>query len=159
MALRLLAIALVAGAVLLAQGDAVGIHGVVSDASGGRAGVAGFPHRGGHGGAAALDRAHGCGGRVSLAGRAHGQLHGAGGAGGLPRDCKAERVEGTVLLRVSISREGTVLDLQPVNQFVDSRLREAAAVAVKQWRYRPTLLNGEAVEVATEVEVNFTLLP
>ena len=75
-----------------------------------------------------------------------------------PRDCKAERVQGTVLLRAVIGKEGTILDLQPINEFVDARLREAATTAVKQWRYKPTLLNGEPVEVITEIEVNFTLL-
>jgi protein TonB len=44
-----------------------------------------------------------------------------------------------------------------VNQFVDSRLRDAAVSAVKMWRYQPTLLNGNPVEVTTQVEVNFTL--
>lgn len=76
-----------------------------------------------------------------------------------PPDCKAERVQGTVLLRALIGKEGTVLDLQPVNEFVDARLRESATTAVKQWRYRPTLLNGLPVDVVTEIEVNFTLLP
>jgi protein TonB len=33
----------------------------------------------------------------------------------------------------------------------------SALAAVKQWRYRPTLLNGEAVEVLTNIDVNFTL--
>lgn len=74
-----------------------------------------------------------------------------------PRECKAERIQGTVLLRAVISKAGIVLDLQPVNEFVDARLREAAIAAVRQWRYRPTLLNGEPVEVVTEIEVNFTL--
>jgi outer membrane biosynthesis protein TonB len=52
-----------------------------------------------------------------------------------------------------------VLSLEPVNQLVDARLRDAAVSAVKLWRYQPTLLNGNPVEVNTQIEVNFTLLP
>jgi protein TonB len=36
-------------------------------------------------------------------------------------------------------------------------LVKAALDAVKQWRYQPTLLNGDPVEVVTEIDVNFTL--
>ena len=54
-------------------------------------------------------------------------------------------------------KAGEVLSLEPVNQFVDARLRDAAVSAVKLWRYQPTLLNGNPVEVTTQVEVNFTL--
>lgn len=74
-----------------------------------------------------------------------------------PPDCKAEKVEGVVLLSAVIGKSGEVLSLEPVNQFVDARLRDAAIRAVKLWRYQPTLLNGNWVEVTTQVEVNFTL--
>lgn len=74
-----------------------------------------------------------------------------------PADCKAEKVEGIVLLNAVISKEGEVASLEPVNQFVDPRLRDAAMAAVKLWRYKSTLLNGNPVEVTTQVEVNFTL--
>jgi protein TonB len=74
-----------------------------------------------------------------------------------PADCKAEGIEGVVLLQAVIGKVGEVLSLEPVNQFVDSRLRDAAVSAVKMWRYQPTLLNGNPVEVTTQVEVNFTL--
>jgi TonB family protein len=76
-----------------------------------------------------------------------------------PADCKAEHLEGTVLLRAVIGKDGTVVALESVNEFVDQRFRDSAMEAVRQWRYRPTLLNGQPVEVVTEVEVNFTLLP
>jgi beta-lactamase regulating signal transducer with metallopeptidase domain len=76
-----------------------------------------------------------------------------------PADCKAERVQGTVLLQAVISREGVPLNLTPINQLVDPRLVRAATDAVKQWRYEPTLLNGEPVEIITQVQVNFTLAP
>jgi len=54
-----------------------------------------------------------------------------------------------------ISREGTILDLHAVSGH--PLLIPAALAAVKQWIFRPTSLNGEPVEVATEIEVNFTL--
>jgi TonB family protein len=74
-----------------------------------------------------------------------------------PPGCKAEGIEGTVLLRTVISTEGVPLSLEPVNQLVDRRLVESATEAVKQWRYKPTLLNGNPIEVLTEVQVNYTL--
>jgi TonB family protein len=76
-----------------------------------------------------------------------------------PADCKKEGISGVVLLSAVIGKEGDVLSLEPVNQFVDARLRESAMNAVKLWRYQPTLLNGNPVEVTTQVEVNFTLAP
>lgn len=74
-----------------------------------------------------------------------------------PPDCKAEGVEGTVALRATIGRDGGMLNLERINELVDARLAQAAMDAVRQWRYQPTLLNGQPVEVLTEVEVNFTL--
>jgi TonB family protein len=74
-----------------------------------------------------------------------------------PPDCKAEGIEGTVALRATISREGNVLNLERINELVDSRLAQAAMDAVQQWRYQPTLLNGQPIEVITEIQVNLTL--
>jgi len=74
-----------------------------------------------------------------------------------PADCRTEGVQGIVLLNAVISKEGDVLSLEPVNQFVDSRLRDEAIRSVKLWRYQPTLLNGNPVEIVTQIEVNFTL--
>jgi TonB family protein len=74
-----------------------------------------------------------------------------------PPDCKAEGVEGTVLFRAVIGMDGTILNLQQVNQLVDPRLATAATEAVRQWRYQPTLLNGAPVEITTDIQVNFTL--
>jgi protein TonB len=74
-----------------------------------------------------------------------------------PADCKAEGVEGTVLLRATIGTDGSILNLERVNQLVDARLADAAIAAVKQWRYQPTLLNGAPVEVVTDIQINFAL--
>jgi TonB family protein len=74
-----------------------------------------------------------------------------------PPECKAAGIQGSVLLRAVIGRDGTILNLSQVNELVDRRLVDAAMEAVNQWQYQPTLLNGNPVEVATEIEVNFTL--
>jgi TonB family protein len=74
-----------------------------------------------------------------------------------PPDCKAEGIQGTVALRATIGRDGTVLDLERINELVDSRLAQAAMDAVRQWRYQPTLLNDQPIEIITEIEVNFAL--
>ena len=74
-----------------------------------------------------------------------------------PPTAKADRVQGTVLLRAVVGRDGSVVSLEQINKLVDKRLVDAALEAVKQWRYSPTLLNGQPVEILTVVEVNFTL--
>ena len=54
-----------------------------------------------------------------------------------------------------ISREGAIENLQVLSGH--PMLVRAAMDAVRQWRYRPCVLNGEPVEVETEVKVNFVL--
>jgi len=65
------------------------------------------------------------------------------------------RVEGTVEFTATISKEGTIENLQLVRGH--PLLVNAAREAILQWRYRPTLLNGEPVEVITDITVKFTL--
>jgi len=65
------------------------------------------------------------------------------------------RTQGQVVLRAVISREGTIEKLQVVSGH--PLLVRAAIEAVRQWRYRPYVLNGEPVEVETQVTVNFVL--
>jgi periplasmic protein TonB len=72
-----------------------------------------------------------------------------------PEIARMARIQGTVRLEAVISKEGTVESLKVVSG--PPLLVKAAFDAVSQWRYQPTLLNGEPVEVATEIEVNFTL--
>jgi protein TonB len=74
-----------------------------------------------------------------------------------PRLAVITGTEGAVLIEAVITHEGTI---DPARLRVISGhilLVEAAVEAVKQWRYRPTLLNGEPVEVLTTITVNFTL--
>ncbi|HEY3439983.1 MAG TPA: M56 family metallopeptidase [Paludibaculum sp.] len=74
-----------------------------------------------------------------------------------PAECKAAGIQGSVMFKAVISKEGDILNLTQINQIVDRRLVDAATEAVKQWKYQPTLLNGNPVEVITEIDVNFTL--
>jgi protein TonB len=72
-----------------------------------------------------------------------------------PAPARQLRVQGRVVLRAVISREGTIENLQVVSGH--PMLVRAAVDAVRQWRYRPYVLNGEPVDVETEVTVNFVL--
>jgi len=72
-----------------------------------------------------------------------------------PALAKQARIQGTVVLRAVINREGTIQDLQVLSGH--PLLVQAAINAVRQWRYRPYYLNDQAVEVETQVTVNFTL--
>jgi TonB family protein len=72
-----------------------------------------------------------------------------------PPEAKSARIQGTVRFQAILARDGTVQSLQLVSGH--PLLVKAARDAVQQWVYRPTLLNGEPVEVVTTVDVNFTL--
>jgi len=72
-----------------------------------------------------------------------------------PPLARQARVQGTVVLRAVISREGKIEHLQVISGPV--LLMKSAMDAVRQWRYRPYYLNNEPVEVETQVTVNFTL--
>jgi TonB family protein len=72
-----------------------------------------------------------------------------------PQEARDKGVEGTVLLRVTVGKDGAVKEIEAIEG--PSVLIPAALEAVKQWRYQVTQLNGEPVEVETEVSVNFSL--
>jgi protein TonB len=72
-----------------------------------------------------------------------------------PPIAKAARVSGTVVLHATISKTGTIENLQVVSG--NAMLQQAALEAVRNWRYKPYLLNGEPVEVDTTVNVVFNL--
>jgi TonB family protein len=76
-----------------------------------------------------------------------------------PEAAKAAGTQGTVLLHAVIGMNGNPLSLRVMNSEVDPQLARAAVEAVSQWRYRPTLLNGEPIEVDTTITVNFKLMP
>jgi len=72
-----------------------------------------------------------------------------------PPLAKQARISGVVHLAAVISANGTIQDLKLISGH--PLLVPAAMEAVKQWVYQPTLLNGEPVEVQTQIDVNFTL--
>jgi protein TonB len=72
-----------------------------------------------------------------------------------PPIAKAARVSGTVVLQAIISKQGTIENLRVISG--PAMLQQAAQDAVRQWRYRPYLLNNAPVEVETTVNVVFTL--
>jgi len=72
-----------------------------------------------------------------------------------PPEAKAAGIQGTVRLQAVLAKDGTVADIKVLSG--DPALTEAALDAVKQWVYRPTLLNGQPVEVQTTIDINFTL--
>ena len=72
-----------------------------------------------------------------------------------PPLARQARIQGRVLLQAEISKDGTIENLRLISGH--PMLAPAAIEAVKQWRYKPYMLNGEPVAVETQVEVNFTL--
>jgi TonB family protein len=72
-----------------------------------------------------------------------------------PPEAKAARIEGTVKFTVIVNIDGHIKDAQVVSGH--PALIPAAKEAVRQWVFRPTLLNGKPVEVETEIDINFNL--
>jgi TonB family protein len=72
-----------------------------------------------------------------------------------PLEAKQARIQGVVKLNATIAKDGTMQHLEVISGH--PLLIPAALDAVRQWVYKPTLLNGQPVEVMSEIEVNFTL--
>ena len=72
-----------------------------------------------------------------------------------PQAAKDSRTQGTVVLRAIISKEGHIRDLHVVSG--PKLFQQSALDAVRQWEYRPYLLNGAPVEVETTINVVYTL--
>jgi periplasmic protein TonB len=72
-----------------------------------------------------------------------------------PPLARQARIQGQVMLQAVISKDGSIENLRLISGH--PMLAPAALEAVKQWRYKPYMLNGEPVEVETTVMVNFTL--
>jgi protein TonB len=70
-----------------------------------------------------------------------------------PRNALAMHVEGSVELLATISKTGDISHVKVVSG--DGQLARAATDAVKQWKYKPYLLNGEPVEIQTQITINF----
>jgi TonB family protein len=72
-----------------------------------------------------------------------------------PSDARQARIQGSVVLQAEIDTNGDVADLALVSGH--PALAPAAITAVKQWKYKPYLLNGQPVTVETQIVVNFAL--
>jgi len=72
-----------------------------------------------------------------------------------PKQARARKLQGIVVLEAIVSKKGSVDSLQLVSG--DSVLAQAAADAVKQWKYKPYLHNGEATEFQTKITIDFKL--
>ena len=72
-----------------------------------------------------------------------------------PPEARQIRLQGVVRLKAVIAKDGTVQSLTVVSGH--PLLVQPALDAAKQWLYKPTLLNGQPVEVATDIEINFTM--
>src|SRR5271156_5991767 len=72
-----------------------------------------------------------------------------------PKDAKKKHIQGTVTLNATIAKDGSVENL--VYESGPPMLMASAMEAVKKWRYKPTVLNGEPVAVNTAISVTYTL--
>jgi protein TonB len=72
-----------------------------------------------------------------------------------PANALRMRVEGTVELQATISKNGDITHVKAISG--DGQLTRSATDAVKQWKYKPYLLNGEPVEIQTQITINFKL--
>lgn len=72
-----------------------------------------------------------------------------------PAIAKTAHVSGTVILHAIIAKDGSIQQLEYVSG--PALLMKAAMDAVHEWRYKPTMLNGDPVEVDTTISVVFTL--
>jgi protein TonB len=72
-----------------------------------------------------------------------------------PKKARKEHVQGSVLMQAVIGTTGDITDLRVISG--DELLVPSAINAVKQWKYKPFLLQGQPVEVETQITVNYTL--
>jgi TonB family protein len=72
-----------------------------------------------------------------------------------PDEARRQQIEGQVVLHVIVGVDGAVKDLTVISG--PQQLTQSALEAVKKWRYRPSLLNGNPLEVDTTITVNFSL--
>jgi protein TonB len=73
-----------------------------------------------------------------------------------PPEARASLVQGDVVLRAIIDKEGIISEVHVLSG--DDLLAKAAVEAVRQWRYKPMLSNGEPTEVETTITITFSLL-
>jgi len=74
-----------------------------------------------------------------------------------PEDAKRAKLSGTVVLHAIIGKDGTIRTLDVLSG--PKEFQESAIAAVKQWTYKPFLINGDPTAVDTTITVNFALNP
>jgi TonB family protein len=72
-----------------------------------------------------------------------------------PQEARAAYIQGTVILGADISKQGDIVKLELISGPIE--LAGSAVDAVRRWKYLPYLLNGEPVEVQTQIQVNYQL--
>jgi len=72
-----------------------------------------------------------------------------------PEEAKKKRIQGVVILDADISKDGDVTRLSVISG--DPLLAQPAMDAVRQWKYKPYLRNGQALDIDTQVQIDFTL--
>ncbi len=72
-----------------------------------------------------------------------------------PDIARQRMIQGTVVLKAIIAKDGRVVDLKPLSG--PKELYDSAVGAVQQWRYKPFTLDGQPVEVETTINVNYKL--
>ena len=72
-----------------------------------------------------------------------------------PPEAKYAHIQGSVVVRATINRTGDVADLEVISGPIE--LVVSAVNAVRKWKYRPYLLNGNPVAVETQIVVNYAL--
>jgi periplasmic protein TonB len=72
-----------------------------------------------------------------------------------PSEAREKHVQGSVLIQVVISKTGDVTNTRVISG--DELLAPSAVEAVTQWKYKPYTLNGQPIEVETQIIINFQL--
>ncbi len=73
-----------------------------------------------------------------------------------PEQAKARAIQGMVTFHATIEKDGSISSLSPATD-ADPVLAEAAAETVRNWRYQPAMLNGQAVAAEAVISINFKL--
>jgi len=72
-----------------------------------------------------------------------------------PDAAKKKRLEGTCVVRYTVGKNGRIIDIAILDHAVDPMFDEETLNTIRNWRYRPMMVNGKPVEVVHEVEVNY----
>jgi len=72
-----------------------------------------------------------------------------------PDAAKKNRLEGSCVVRYTVGKNGRIVDIAILNHASDPMFDDETLNTIRSWRYRPMMMNGKAVEVVHEVEVNY----